>query len=503
MKHIPRKDTLPWITTFLQYTLLASAIAYIGMYLYLVFFRIQYPFTLEWQEGMSLEQVRRILAGQKLYVPPSIEFAPYNYTPLYFYTSALVSKLVGEGFVPLRLVSFLSSLGCFWMIFLFVRREIRDLYPGIIASGLFAATYRISGAWFDIARIDSLFLVLLLLAIYFIRSRTSFVSSIVTGVLMTLSFLTKQTALVIALPIIVYCIFISWRHALVLISTLMAGIVGSTLFLDYLHDGWYSYYIFGLLQNRQPIIKNMLISFWSRDILSPLGIAVCLAICYLFVRFTTSKKAGFFYLFVTIGMVGGAWVARVKAGGYDNNLMPAYAVIAILFGLAVHTIFECLQKFLANQQKIMQIYVYLICLMQFVALVYHPFKQIPTQQDLEAGRRFVAELTQISGDIFLSRHGYMLALIGKRSFAQEMAIHDILSGDQGNTKFRLAREIRQAIAEKRFGAIIIDSEWWFSDAIDKYYEKQRRVFDNERIFWPVTGYKTRPEFIYVPKHESL
>ena len=141
----------------LKYVLLAGASVYIVSYLCLVVFRIKYPFTLEWQEGMSLDQVRRILSGQKLYVSPSIEFAPYNYPPLYFYVSAIVSKLVGEGFFALRLVSLLSSLGYFWIIFLFVRRETGDIYSGILASGLFAATYYISGAWFDLARICLLY----------------------------------------------------------------------------------------------------------------------------------------------------------------------------------------------------------------------------------------------------------------------------------------------------------------------------------------------------------
>lgn len=97
----------------------------------------------------------------------------------------------------------------------------------------------------------------------------------------------------------------------------------------------------------------------------------------------------------------------------------------------------------------------------------------------------------------------MLDAAGKHGFAQEMAIHDILTGDQGNIKLKFAREIRQAIAEKQFEAIVTDGEWWFSNDVEQYYQKQRRVFDSEIVFWPVTGYKTRPEFIYVPKDGRL
>ncbi len=497
-----RGNIFQGLELLLKYLLLIGAGLYILLYLFLVFSRIHYPFALEWQEGLSLEQVRRILSGQKLYVNPSLKFVPYNYTPLYFYVSAFVAKIIGQGFVPLRLVSFISSLGCFLLIFLFVIRETQSCYAGVLAIGLFAATYQASGAWFDLARIDSLFLVLLLWAIYLLRFKTSSRAYILAGILITCSFLTKQTTLVIVCPIVLYCVVEHWRRSLILLAVIISGIVGSTLILDYIHSGWYIYYIFGLLQNRQAIITHMLVFFWSHDIIAPLAIACCMAIFYFFVQCSKSKTQGLFYLLVAAGMTGGAWIARFKAGGYMNNLMTAYAIIAILFGLAFPAIFEYLRTISVHRQHHMKIYVYGICIIQFLGVVYNPLKQIPTRQDLEAGKKFVDELAQIPGDIFLVRHGYLLEFIGKQSFAQEMAIHDILSGDTGEIKVRFSHEISEAIASKQFDAIIVDGVWWFSHEIEQYYEQQQPVFDTESVFWTVTGYRTRPEFIYVPKGEQ-
>ena len=160
-----KTETLNSISRFFRYTLLAVATLYVAVYLILVFFRIQYPFELEWMEGGSVHQVIRILSGQKLYVSPSLEFVPFVYTPLYFYISASISRIIGAGFVPLRLVSFISSLGCFFIIFLFVKRETKSNFFGILAASLFSATFRRSGAFFDIARVDSLFLFFLLTAL--------------------------------------------------------------------------------------------------------------------------------------------------------------------------------------------------------------------------------------------------------------------------------------------------------------------------------------------------
>ena len=51
----------------------------------------------------GLVQVSRLLAGKALYVPPSIDFVPLIYPPLFFYASALIAKIIGLGFGALRL----------------------------------------------------------------------------------------------------------------------------------------------------------------------------------------------------------------------------------------------------------------------------------------------------------------------------------------------------------------------------------------------------------------
>ena len=68
-----------------------------------------YPYQLEWMEGAGLVQVRHLLAGKTFYVPPSIDFIPLIYPPLYFYASAIITKLIGLGFGALRFLFFIVS----------------------------------------------------------------------------------------------------------------------------------------------------------------------------------------------------------------------------------------------------------------------------------------------------------------------------------------------------------------------------------------------------------
>ena len=259
------------LARLLRSSALFIAIGYIGLYLSVALLRVNYPFDLEWMEGSSVEHVRRLLTGRPLYVAPSLEFIPHNYPPLYFYVSAAVAQVLGVTPTSLRLVSIVSSLASFVAIYLLVKRETGNLYAAGLAAGLFAATFRIGGAWFDIARVDSLFLALFLAGVYLIRAHTKHSMLVCAGLLFSLAMLTKQTALVMTGPVILYLAIMDVRRALLLIGVvgLVAG--GGTLVLDYLSDGWYKYYVFELpTQFAARLVRPRLVLFWTDDILSRL-----------------------------------------------------------------------------------------------------------------------------------------------------------------------------------------------------------------------------------------
>ena len=101
--------------------LLAIATSYLLMYLVIAVLRMSYPFELEWMEGGTVVHVQRVLDGQPLY-----DEAVPGFRRLWLCTALLLCECgrwlscLGNGFLPLRLVSFLASLGCFVFIFLIV-----------------------------------------------------------------------------------------------------------------------------------------------------------------------------------------------------------------------------------------------------------------------------------------------------------------------------------------------------------------------------------------------
>jgi len=452
-------------------------------------------------EGACVDHVVRVLSGERLYVSPSLEFIPFMYTPLYFYLSAAVSKIIGVGFLPLRLVSFVSSLGSLFFIYLFVKKETGSALWAMVSSSLFAATFRASGAWFDIARADSLFLFLILAGLYLIRFKDSSKSYLLAGLLFSLSFLTKQTALIISLPIMLYCFLSDRRRSVYFIGTAAVIIAASTYILNYIHDGWYAYYVSELPRGK-PIVGSIFASFWTKDIMTALPLALILSILYLFGQSQGQKgKDRRFYLVMFVAMLGAAWLTRLRLGSYDNVLMPAYAALSILFGLGAHEVFRRIRYGSANKRRLLEVGTYLVCIIQFLILTYNPQRQVPGKEDLEAGRVLIATMAEIPGEVLMPYHSYLPTLAGKRSHAHHQAISDIMVGDDGPIKDKLYDEIIQAIGRQRFDVLILDSPW-FPKLTDKYYEPDRMLFDDPDAFWTVTGMRTNPQIIYVPRRSA-
>src|SRR5258708_18281739 len=195
-------------------------------------------------EGGSADHVQRILEGHKLYAAPSLDFISYVYNPLYFYAAAGVAKITGPGFLPLRLLSTVATVVNFLLLFSLARRETKSLACGFSAAALFAATYRLGGAWFDVCRVDSFPLAFVLAGVHVCRWRTSLASAAAAGVLFWAAFFSKQSAFGIGVAACVGTLFLAWRRGLTSLVVLVCLSVGSVVVMDRIHDGWYQFYCF-------------------------------------------------------------------------------------------------------------------------------------------------------------------------------------------------------------------------------------------------------------------
>ena len=161
-----------------------TGLAAVVAYLVVAVSRLGYPFTVEWLESNSLVEVHRIVTGRPLYPAPTAGYVPDGYPPLYFAVSAAVARVFGVSYLSLRLVSLVSSLVCFWLLGRIVQRETGSIAAGMGAAGLFAATYFVTGTWFDTGRVDSLFLALSAGGLYAARQMRGSRGAVLAGTLL-------------------------------------------------------------------------------------------------------------------------------------------------------------------------------------------------------------------------------------------------------------------------------------------------------------------------------
>src|SRR5258706_1261793 len=118
--------------------------------------------------------------------------------PLFSWLGGLAVKVFGASLPPLRAISLASTLVTAAVIYWVAAHESGWRWLGLACAGLFLGGYRINGFWYDVIRVDALFVALLVsglaVGVYAGRSRGRLV---LAGMLLALSFLTKQTGLMV------------------------------------------------------------------------------------------------------------------------------------------------------------------------------------------------------------------------------------------------------------------------------------------------------------------
>jgi hypothetical protein len=168
--------------------------------------------------------------------------------------------------------------------------------------------------------------------------------------------------------------------------------------------------------------------------------------------------------------------------------------------LGLNEFFKKTLKLNGVRKAILETGIYIVCIIQLAIPAYNPFAQIPTKADRDAGYELVQLLSKTPGEVYLVYHGYLPSLAGKRTYAQFSAILDIMKGEGQTRGEKLLRtKIRKSMWEQAFEIIILDGDRSLLPGLDTYYEKAGEVFQENEAFFPVTGMRTRPTYIYIPR----
>jgi len=448
----------------------ACALAAVAACAFVIFKRIAYPYGLEWCESLMLHAVGRVLEGQNLYVKPSVEYASIEYTPLYVYASAAASLLTGPGFLPLRLVSLGATLAVIALIYLFVRKETGNRWFALIAIGLFAALYGHVQGWFDLARIDMLFLAFLAGAVYVLRFHPEGCWSAVTaGFLFFLSWFTKQSVSFMILPLLAYLMLIRPRQALTTIAVFGGSIAAAVLAYNFWTGGWFWFYTFELL-TQQKLTPEHWLGFWKKDVFGSTAILVAASVVSGF-RGPRSDKGRFFCLFLLAGLLAGCWMSRLHWGSGINSLLPVYVFCIIGFVVWSHEVLKQSAGLSPNRSLPCLVLVFSLLLGQFYSLRYHCNTYIPTEHARRQGNALVDLIASIEGDVFMPAETSLPYFAGKPQYADHVLMLDLFQGTDTAKINELHDQLRQTFQSGRISAIIMTNERPYIALFKDYYVK--------------------------------
>ena len=445
---VPAPPGGPRVLRVLRAIAALLALAAIGTYVAVALTRLTYPLVLEVLESNSLVEVHRILAGQPLYAAPSASYVPDGYPPLYFAVSAAAASMLGPSYLPLRLVSLVSSLACFAVLGRLVQRETGTGAAGIAASGLLAGTYFATHAWFDVARVDSLYLALSVAALYAVRWARRTRGAAAAGLLLGAAFLTKQSALAEGAAVLAVLAAGPRRRLAVPAALTYAGILaGSTIVLGLASHGWYLYYVFEQM-GQHALNTAAETRFWTRYLLPTLGVAACAGLL-------GARRVPPVLLAGCTALVLEGYAARVQIGGNANDMLPAYLAVALLAGLAMAPRLRG-QPGPAGRRAAAVAAGLVTAQLAVLVAGFRPGPAIPTDAQRAADLRLAAGLRILGGTVAIPGDPGLALMAGLPEVEDQVAAADVLGASEQAAKMIFTGSVARAVATQRFTAIITE-----------------------------------------------
>ncbi len=483
--------------------------------------RLTYPFDLEWMEGGMLHHAQRIHDGLGIYGPPSVDFIPYLYTPLYPSLLALFSGAFGLTYALGRTFSLLALIGIGFVAGASIGSERHGhlhrapVWAGaVIALGLFSATYPFVEGWYDLVRADTLFLWMVTAAIAGLP-RWAAVGTGLGGhmrvaagaAILALAFFAKQTGIIYVAFGGAIVLVVNWRRVPAFV--VMAGLLGlgGTWLLDTTTHGWFWIYIRKIHGTHDFNMDRFWKSFenilWHyRALTIVVVLTLLLLVITRIARGPLPRATHPFFLWTAafavstvIGAVG--WGTEFA---HFNAYMPAFLHGALAAGAAIPAIYAVARVWWGVRSH-GELVANLAALAAAIPLAFtcwtyrwNPQRYIPTEKDRSAGAKLVERIRSIEGDVWMPSHPWYLHLAGKTPHVHRMGIKDVTA--------RQPREViglDDALRTHAFSALVLDERDVNLElpGVLQFYRPAFKLPPDERprVF---TGAAIQPDAIWVP-----
>lgn len=426
------------------------AVRFLAIAVGLMAVRVPYPFELEWMEGGSLAHVLRLLAGDAIYAEPSAAWVPFIYHPLYYVVAAPLVAAFGVGLPPLRLVSALSSVATGALLGRLAWRETRSPWAGVVAPGLYAATFPLQGGWLDIARADSLALALIVGGTLAVREARSARGMLWAGVLLYLAMMTKQTTAWVAMPVVAFAVWRDGPRGLALALGVAAAMLATMGLFAATSDGWYLYYCFELPRSH-TLIARMWGAYWTED-LAPLGIALFAAVAlpFLWLRRPRGRAGHGLVAAFVVGTLVAGYHARLHSGNYINVLQIPFAGLALALAVVAF-------RPARIQGRTLSVVLAAAAAVQLVLLDFDPRRHRPPPEAWDQGRAVLRVLAEAPRPLYAPELMSYTLLLGAPPAPHAVAVEDVLRGEPEEPKARYLSSVARAARAGEYGAIVLGS----------------------------------------------
>jgi len=505
---------LPWLPRLVA---LAVALPAVAVLYYIFWARLSYPLDLEWMESGVLVTAKRAMDGAPVYAAPTVDFASFCYPPLYPTLLGWLGRVFGLSYTLGRALSVLAFTATLSLMVHATWRAAREAAPAqcgrgepwrtrptadaatfaLVSMAAVAVAYGWTGAWYDLVRIDTLFLALAVGGLYALAAGHRSVRGVIlAGVLLGLAYFTKQTAVFVIVAAGLAQLLVRARLLPVLVVTV--GVVAGlgTLAYDRATDGWFWFYVYDLHQSHRTETAFV----WSKAprhlwdhaqwLVLGCGAAVALWTFAAVLRRRLAPHAPLWFLGAVAG-VAAATVGRSTQWAFDNAYIPGVVLPAIFCAVAAAEARGLVAsgapaegatgwraRVLARPRILAAgawVPVVLMAIGVTATGLPEAKRWVPDDRHRAEARRFLAELERLGreGEVLVPYHPYYNVLAGGRGHGHIMNVNDVawtrrsatggLLGDASKRRARvvrarrgLVRSIRASVASDRFVAVIHD-----------------------------------------------
>jgi 4-amino-4-deoxy-L-arabinose transferase-like glycosyltransferase len=407
----------PSLSRLLTWTSITAASLYLVGFVIAGVLRLSYPYPLDRMEEAAVQVVRHMLSGQPAYGPPTLTYVPVVYPPLYFALAAAAGLVTGASLVPLRLVSLLGSVIAAALIFGLVRRETHSRTLGLVSAAVFVGSTHISLTSLDLGRVDALGVALMLGAIYAMRTAdlqpgVAGRASAAAGALVGFAVITKQTNLILAVALLGYAA-LSPRIRLLPYGLALSASIGLPLLVVYAHVGdWLRVYLLEL-PSTHVLNDRHLDNFWVANIFPAFTLPLAIGPLFVVGRVVRDElRTALFYGGVSATLLFLAWGGWANLGAAQNVLEPAYAILAVMFGLGLWEARALLAE-RTPEHDFLRNYLLALCVVQFLILGYNPRTTVPLRSDGWASERLIGAIAALPGNVLAPDYGEWARAAGK------------------------------------------------------------------------------------------